>query len=92
MKKKSTEINVTTLYIRDDLGHAWYYHPQDGKIKLALADLQAKTKEEFEDNGYYCDSLEHGIQLLNQMGYITGEDYPTNGDDPWELRAHAEGW
>jgi len=91
MTKK--KVDITQIYIRDDLGHVWYYHPKDGKIKLVLADLEATSREDFEDNGYYCDSLEHGIQLLNEYGYITGIEYDDHySDDYQELKSHAGGW
>lgn len=66
------------IYVRDDLGHAWYY--RDGKIRMVLAELEAKNKKEREENGYNCSGLEHGIELLNQFGYITGFDEPTAMD------------
>ena len=66
------QIDETILYIRDDLGHAWYF---DGdKIRLVLADLDTEGNFD-EENGYPCDSLVHGIQLLNDMGYISGVEY-----------------
>lgn len=64
-----------TLYIRDDLGHAWYFHPKEKRMRLVLADLEADSREEFEGNGYDCESLEDGIRLLNEMGYISGVEY-----------------
>jgi len=60
-----------TIYIRDDLGHAWYF--ADGKIRCVLSELEGVP---YEENGYSCDSLEDGIKYLNENGYITGEDYP----------------
>lgn len=57
-----------TIYVRDDLGHAWYF--SKGKIRCVLADLELG-----KENGYYCDSLEDGISLLNKEGYITGVEY-----------------
>lgn len=59
------------IYIRDDLGHAWYF--ADGRIRCVLSELDGVP---YEDNGYSCDSLEDGIKYLNETGYITGEDYP----------------
>ena len=93
-QKKHAEVDITTIYIRDDLGHAWYYCPKSKKIKNVLADMEANTEEELEENGYFCDSLEHGIRLLNEFGYITGEDYQSgNHDSVWEeLKVYVRGW
>lgn len=63
-----------TIYIRDDLGHAWYY--ANGKIRCVLAELEP-VELPYEENGYDCDNLEDGIKYLNETGYITGEDYPS---------------
>lgn len=83
-KKKSNAI-----YIRDDLGHAWYFDGE--KIRLQLADLDPEFKEE---NGYYCAGWEDGIRILNEFGYISGYDEPsgTSPEEYFELKAHAEGW
>lgn len=62
-----------TLYIRDDYGHAWYFH--DGRICCVLSDLDPDPENE---NGYACDTWEEGIRILNESGYITGfeaDDY-----------------
>ena len=65
-----------TLYIRDDLGHAWYF---DGtRIKMRLEDL---APELVTDNGYDCKSLEDGIRILNEEGYITSYDEPDYVDE-----------
>lgn len=91
MKKKKLEIGETKLYIRDDLGHAWYFDGE--KIRLVLADLEAQDAEELEENGYYCDSLVHGIQMLNDMGYISGVEYDDSyASDYFSNKSHAEGW
>lgn len=85
MKKKKVEIDYSNVYVRDDLAHAWYYSPNEGKIKCVLADLEADSEEERQENGYCCDSFEHGISLLNEYGYITGEDNPNaNHVSVWE--------
>ncbi len=68
---------MKTIYVRDDEGHAWYF--RDGKIRMVLAELEAETEEEREENGYHCTDLAHGIELLNEFGYITGFDEPTTG-------------
>lgn len=82
---------ISSIYVRDDLGHAWYYDGE--KIRLVLADLEAKDPKEFEENGYYCDSLEEGIYLLNEFGYITGVEYDDHhAEDYFDLKSHAEGW
>lgn len=57
-----------TIYIRDDLGHAWYF--RDGKIRCVLSDLELG-----EENGYDCNSFEDGIKFLNENGYISGIEY-----------------
>lgn len=79
-----------TLYIRDDLGHAWYF---DGKrIRLVLADLELEGTDEFDENGYDCDSLEDGIRILNEGGYISGVEYDDlHSGDYFDLKSHAEG-
>ncbi len=51
------------LYVRDDQGERWYF---DGDRIRCVGDASV-------DGGYACDSLEDGIRLLNQYGYITGE-------------------
>ena len=78
-------------YIRDDNGHAWYF--SDGKIRCVLAELATTlSPEERKENGYYCDSFEEGVSLLNEYGYITGYEYDEHGsEDYFELKAHAEG-
>ena len=60
-----TTTTTTTIYIRDDCGHAWYFDGE--RIRCVLADDTA-------GNGYHCDSLEDGIRLLNENGHITGFD------------------
>jgi hypothetical protein len=75
-------------YIRDDLGHAWYF--KRGKIRCVLADLELG-----KENGYFCDSFEDGVAMLNEMGYISGIEYDEFGDyeeEYFHLKAHAEGW
>jgi hypothetical protein len=52
------------VYIRDDLGCAWYFDREEEKIKCQEAN-------HYPDNGYPCQSLEDGVDLLNQYGYIT---------------------
>ena len=53
------------IYIRDDSGLAWYYDEKAGRIKCLAAELIHEP-----DNGYPCDTLEEGIELLNEHGYI----------------------
>jgi len=57
------------LFIRDDNGYAWTFVGAKlfGKI-VAVKDLLDKVPEA----GYFCNSWEEGIQILNEMGYITG--------------------
>lgn len=89
-QKKKKTINLIPIYVRDDLGHAWYFC--DGRIKLVLADLQVRDQEEFDENGYVCDNLEQGISLLNEYGYITGIEYDEHGSDEYhDLKSRAEG-
>jgi len=64
------------IYIHDDLGLAWYFQEDkdgQGRIKCVLADLDEIVPA--GENGYHCDSLEEGIKLLNEYGYITGYEY-----------------
>ena len=78
-----------TIYVRDDLGHAWYF--ADGSIRLVLAELDGDVP--FEENGYPCSNLEEGIALLNDEGYITGTEYDENdADDYFDLKKNAEDW
>lgn len=49
----------------DDLGFVWLF--EDRKIRLPEADSDIG----YEENGYYCDSFEEGVQLLKEYGYIT---------------------
>ncbi len=74
-----------TIYIRDDLGHAWFYkeereanakkgYHEFGTICMVLAEMEMIETGTEGENGYPCDSLEEGIKLLNEMGYISGED------------------
>ncbi len=56
---------IKRIYIRDDKGHAWYF---DGwRIRCVIS-------EDEPDNGYPCFTLEDGIKILNENGYITGFD------------------
>ena len=58
------------LFVLDDLGYAWFF--KDGRIQL-------EESADIPDNGYDCESLEDGIRLLNEYGYITGERKPNEG-------------
>lgn len=58
-------------YVYDDEGFAWYF--REGKIRMVLAEAECETEEEREENGYYCDSLQDGIRVLKEFGYITEE-------------------
>lgn len=53
--------NKTDLVVRDDLGERWRF---TGERIRCIGDRTP-------DGGYHCDSLEEGIRLLNQYGYIT---------------------
>ena len=78
-----------TIYVRDDLGHAWYY--SDGAIRLVLAELGGDVP--FEENGYPCSNLEEGIELLNEYGYITGIEYDEgDSNEYFDLKRHTEDW
>lgn len=69
------------LYIRDDLGYAWSF---DGnRIFLVSAE-----RELAEQNGYYCNSWEEGIAILNRDGYIT-EEYQ-HERAPWASVTQAD--
>ena len=56
---------MTTIYIRDDNGHAWYF--AGSRIRCVAAD-------DTPDNGYLCSGLDEGVKVLNDLGYITGFD------------------
>ena len=50
-------------YIRDDNGGWWYFEKDEGRIKCVGDDTP--------DGGYLCMDLEHGVRILNRLGYIT---------------------
>jgi len=73
------------IYVRDDLEHAWFF--EDGRIRCVLAELDPDPENE---NGYPCDSLEDGIKLLNEYGYITGIEYNDEVDSEVEYFTKSE--
>jgi len=88
-QRKSRRFIAVIIYIRDDLGHVWFFG--DGSIRCMLAELELNHNE----NGYPCSSLEDGIKILNDEGYITGIEYNEEEDDSLEYftnKAHAEDW
>ena len=59
----------------DDAGMHWRYSYPRSKIYCTEAEEEIinnpdSTPTELNDNGYYCDSLEDGIELLKEYGYI----------------------
>lgn len=60
---------MKTIYIRDDLGHAWTFDGQ--RVYNVLAEM-----ERTPNNGYPCQSWGEAIALLNKLEYITGFDEP----------------
>lgn len=63
---------MKTLYIRDDLGHAWAFDGE--RVYCVAAELEMAETGETQDNGYPCDSWEEAVEILNDGGYITGFD------------------
>ena len=55
---------MVRLYIRDNAGQLWFF--EDGLIQI-------KSDYYIPQNGYPVASLEEGIRLLNEEGYI-GEE------------------
>lgn len=56
------------FYIRDDMGELWFL--EGGRIRL----VSGEREEYGEYNGYPVSSWEDAIKLLNNYGYITGDD------------------
>lgn len=65
--------NPHRLFIRDDCGYAWTLidlKPKPHWKIIAMKDLLEIDK--VPEAGYFCSCWEEGIQILNKMGYITG--------------------
>jgi hypothetical protein len=63
------------LYVRDDLGHAWYLDTSYGALpRIVMVGDDSYPKNQ---RGYICDNFEHGVRLLNEHGYITGKEKAT---------------
>jgi len=54
--------------VRDDGGELWYF--RDGKIRMIAAEIESPNDAERQENGYWCDSLEDGIECLIDYGYL----------------------
>lgn len=60
------------LLVRDDEGELWYF--RDGKIRMIAAEIESSGMFEREENGYWCDSLEDGIDYLIDAGYLSNRE------------------
>ena len=60
------------LLVRDDEGELWYF--RDGKIRMIAAEVELSSNAEREENGYWCDSLEDGIERLIDYGYLSNRE------------------
>jgi hypothetical protein len=60
-----------TCWVEDDYGKHWYFDGE--KIKCYEAEREFKENcdiEGLKDNGYYCNSPEEGLILLERYGYF----------------------
>ncbi|MFZ2992567.1 MAG: hypothetical protein WA061_02515 [Microgenomates group bacterium] len=67
------------ISVWDDEGYEWYF--RDGKIRMVLAEEEAETEEEREENGYYARDLLHGVEVLEEFGYISPDGFDEGDDD-----------
>lgn len=58
--------------VRDDEGELWYF--RDGKIRMIAAEIEAPNESEREENGYWCNCLEDGIEFLIEYGYLSNRE------------------